>query len=124
MHIVDEPRKFSPSNVLTYTVHQDGSITTIKPQPASENKDIIKQILYIKEKFNISDKAYHELSMVHPSLPRWLTLNKASKEMDYSSTIYPTPGPIVGIQQSLKDRLTIRLEHVVKINPSLKTNHL
>ena len=106
------------------SIHQDGSITTIKPQLASENKDIIKQTLYVKEKFNITDKAYYELSMVHPSLPRWSTLNKASKEMGYNCTISPTPGPIVGIQQSLKNHLTIRLEHMVKINPSLKMNHL
>ena len=58
--------------------------------------------------------------MVHPSLPCWSTLNKASKEMDYSCTISPTPGPIIGIQQSLKDHLTIRLEHTVKINPRFK----
>ena len=123
-----EKTHFKPSNIEmentetheTLSIHQDGSITTIKPKPATENKDIIKQTLHVKEKFNITDKAYHELSMVHPSLPRWLTLNKASKEMDYSSTISPTPGSIVGIQQSLKDRLTIRLEHMVKKNPSLK----
>ena len=100
---------------------QDGSITSTQPQPLSENRDTInKQTLYVKEKFNIFDKAYHELSMVHPSLPRWSTLNKISKDMDCNSTIFPTPGPILGIQQSLKNRLTIRLEHMVKINPSLK----
>ena len=85
------------------SIHQDGSITLIKPQRTSENNNTItKQTLYVKERFNISDKAYHELSMVHPSLPRWLTLNKTSKEMDYNSTICPTPEPILGIQQSLK----------------------
>ena len=40
--------------------------------------------------------------------------------MDYSCTISPIPGPIIGKQQSLKDRLTIRLEHMVKIYLSLK----
>ena len=38
--------------------------------------------------------------MVHPSLPRWSTLNKTSKEMDCNSAICPMPGPILGIQQS------------------------
>ena len=100
---------------------QDGSITSTQPQPSSENRDTInKQTLYVKENFNISDKAYYELSMVHPSLPRWSTLNKISKDMDCNSAIFRTPGPILGIQQSLKNRLTIRLEHMVKIHPSLK----
>ena len=119
---------FRPSNIEMQnietnemlSIHQDGSTTSIKPQALSENKDTtIKQTLYVKERFNISDKAYHELSMVHPLLPRWSTLNKTSKEMDCNSAIYPTPGPILGIQQSLKSRLTIRLQHMVKINPSL-----
>lgn len=40
--------------------------------------------------------------------------------MDCNSTICPTPGPIIGIQQSLKNRLTVRLEHMVNLNPSFK----
>ncbi len=106
-----ENTHFQPSNVEMrnietnemLSIHQDGSITLIKPQRTSENNNTItKQTLYVKERFNISDKAYHELSIVHPSLPRWLTLNKTSKEMDCNSTICPTSGPILGIQQSLK----------------------
>ena len=121
-----EKTHFQPSNIEMRNAEemllilQDGSITSTQPQPSSENRDTNKQTLYVKEKFNISDKAYHELSMVHPSLPRWSTLNKISKGMDCNSTIFRTPGPILGIQQSLKNRLTIRLEHKVKINPSPK----
>ena len=40
---------------------------------------------YVKEKFNISGKAYHELSMIHPSLPCWSTLNKHPKK--YTITV-------------------------------------
>ena len=109
----------------TLLILQDGSITSTQPQPSSESRDTInKQTLYVKEKFNISDKTYHELSMVHPSLPRWSTSNKISKDMDCNSTIFRTPGAILGIQQSLKNRLTIRLEHMVKINPSLKNESI
>lgn len=117
------PTNIEMKNIETnemLSIHQDGTTTPIKPQASSENKDsIIKQTLYVKERFNISDKAYHELSMVHPSLPRWSTLNKTSKEMNCNNAICPTPGPILGIQQSLKTRLTIRLQHMMKINPSL-----
>ena len=40
--------------------------------------------------------------------------------MDTKSTIRPTPGPIIGIQQSLKQRLTVRLENLVKKFPNIK----
>ena len=38
MHIVDEPRKFSPSNVLTYTVHAIRDIT-----------EVVKKLLKIQQ---------------------------------------------------------------------------
>ena len=101
------------------SIHQDGSTTSIKPQLSENKGTVIKQTLYVKERFNISDEAYHELCMVHPSLPRWSTLNKTSKDMSCNSAIFAIPGPIVGVQQSLKSRLTIRLQQMVKINPSL-----
>ena len=45
--------------------------------------------------------------MVHPPLPRWCALNTISKQIDSSSMIQPTPGPMVGVQQSLKQRLKL-----------------
>ena len=35
-----------------------------------ENDDSVRQILYLLERFGVSDEFYHELSMAHPSLPR------------------------------------------------------
>ena len=58
------------------SVDRDGSITQPQKQLSlPENKDsLIRQTLYIKERFNVSDTAYHELSMVNPSLPCWSAL--------------------------------------------------
>ena len=103
------------------TISQDGSIATTKQLSSPcETQTIAKQTLYVKERFNISNTAYHELSMIHPLLPSWSALNTISKEMDARSTIRPTPGPIIGIQQSLKQRLTVRLENLVKKFPNIK----
>ena len=46
---------------------------------------------------------YHELCMVNPSLPRWSTLHKISKQIDFKCDIDAIPGPILGVQQSLKE---------------------
>ena len=104
------------------SVDKHGSI--IHPQKQLsllENKDsVIEQTLYVKERFNVSDKAYHELSMVNPSLPCWSALHKVSKQIDSKCHIYTIPGPILGIQQSLKERLQLRLQQLVKKNPGIK----
>ena len=79
------------------TVNGNGSLEKLKI--TSENKDtIVKQTLYVKERFNVSDKAYHELSMIHPSLPCWSTINKVVKNINSCCDSYPTPGPILGVQ--------------------------
>ena len=31
----------------------------------------VQQVLYLLERFGISDQFYHELSMINPSLPRY-----------------------------------------------------
>ena len=74
----------------------------------------------MKERFNISDKAYHELSMIHPELPCWYTINKEAKRLNSECDIFPTPGPVMGVQQSLRKRLTVWLEHLVQSYPSIK----
>ena len=86
------------------SVSQDGSIVRSEiPCPPTDNSDAIaKQTLYVKEKFNISNTAYQELSMIHSPLPRWCALNKLSKQMDSSNIIRQTPGSVLGVQQSLK----------------------
>ena len=70
------------------SIHQDGSTTSIKSQFSENKETVIKQTLHVKERFNVSDEAYHELCMVHPSLPCWSTLNKTFKDMNCNSTIF------------------------------------
>ena len=104
------------------SIDKDGSITQPQRQLSlPENKDsLIKQTLYVKEKFNGSDTAYHELSMVNSSLPCWSALHKVSKQIDSICDIYGIPGPILGVQQSLKERLQLWLQQLIKKNPSIK----
>jgi len=103
------------------TVNDKGSLEKLKEQLIPENKDtIVKQTLYVKERYNVSDKAYHELSMIHPSLPCWSTKNRVAKYINSCCDIYPTPGPILGVQQSLKKQLTTRLQKLVNKYPSIK----
>ena len=93
----------------------------VKEQPHPVNKETtIKQTLYVKRRFNISDRAYHELSMIHPELLCLYTINKEAKRPNSECDIFPTPGPVMGVQQSLRKWLTVRLKHFVQSYPSIK----
>ena len=67
----------------------------------------LASFLYVKDKFAIADKAYHELSQLTSDLPHMHDLKKLAKCYDDESVIIPTPNEIVGIQQSLQERLKI-----------------
>ena len=75
-------------------------------------------MLYIKECFNISDMAYHELAQLNPKFPRQSALAKASKNLNVECQIQPTIGKTVRIQQSSVERLRIRCHDILKNNPS------
>ena len=57
-----------------------------------ESSTVISQVLYAKDRYGISNTAYHELSMLNPSLPRTNQLNKHTKELNQQWKIDATPG--------------------------------
>ena len=75
--------------------------------------------LYVKDKFGISDQAYHELAMVNKDLPRMYALKMEAKELDSESQIWSTPGEAIGVQQSLRVRLKRRLHVLMQNDPSI-----
>jgi len=81
----------------------------------TSDKSMVEKALL---RFNISDVAYHELAQINPTLPRQSQLTKVSKGMNTAYNVWPTPGQTKGVQQSIVDRLKIRLQHILKNNPS------
>ena len=83
----------------------------------TENKEnnpgCLEQVLYTKERFGISDAAYHELSMVTPQLPRSWKLKQQSKSLNKQWDVSPTPDCTTGVQQSLRSRLVERVQHIL-----------
>ena len=70
----------STRNKIVCTDH-DGELKVTKDnkQCSHTNETIVDQTLYIKDKFNISNQAYHEMSMINKELPRSCTLLKTAK---------------------------------------------
>ena len=79
----------------------------------SEENDILGQILYIKERFGISDSAYHELSMACGDLPCSCNLKKVATQLNEKWEIKPCPNGN-GIQQSIESRLKERVRMLIK----------
>ena len=84
-----------------------------KVSPEENVRDTMHSTLYIKDKHSIADAGYHELSM-HSDLPCSSQLKKLKYELNSNYDIRKAPGDTIGVQQSLKARLTPRLTRIVQ----------
>ena len=66
----------------------------------------------IKDKFGISNAAYHELSMLHPQIPKSSQIKKTIKEMNSKLTITNTPNDM-GVEINLGTCITACLMHLL-----------
>ena len=81
-----------------------------------ESVDMLNMTLLIKDSYNISGGAYHELAAICKSLPRHYKIKQRIRKLNELWNIRPIPHGI-GVQQSLEQRLHIRLEHLLKVSP-------
>ena len=83
-----------------------------KDQPSH---DVVspQSALYVKDKFCISNQAYHELSMLS-DLPTSSQVKKLTKTLNSEYEITTSPNNTIGVQQSLKGRIIYRLTELIK----------
>ena len=92
---------------------------------AENGDDKVKFALFVKDRFCLSDEAYLEVSQLTRDLPRMYELKSAAKELNSKTVITPSPGNILGVQQSLRERLAIQFKRVLqsdKGTPTLNDN--
>ena len=88
------------------SVEQDGRTRVGRgTESETSTENLVDTTPYIKEHFNVSNQTYHELAMVNKGLPRTSVSTKRARELDANYTVRPTPGTVVGVQQSLKEQL-------------------
>ena len=80
-------------------------------------------MLFVKERHNVSNQTYHEMSMI-TDLPSSYSLSKAAKQLDAQYILQCTPGSVEGIQQSITERLRLRIHHMLQLNPSYTNDHV
>ena len=103
-------------------VDTDGKAMAYEDKQIESDDNIVQKTLYIKDKYKVSNKAYHELAMVNPKLPRSCTVIKAAKDLDEKSTIHTNPGKTLGVQQSVLERLQKAATWLMAADPSFSEN--
>ena len=70
-----------------------------------DDMDNINLWIYVKDKFNISNEAWHELSMKSKSIPNMYSIKQKVKLLNSNWNLFATPGEAEGIQISFKESL-------------------
>ena len=65
--------------------------------------DMINMLLFVKDKYDVSGRAYHEFASIYKQLPRHYKLKRRISELNELWNIKPTPNNTCGVQQSLED---------------------
>ncbi|CAB4001807.1 Hypothetical predicted protein [Paramuricea clavata] len=77
---------------------------------SEEDKDKVRNVVYIMDKFCISDAAYHEFSMTNnDGLPRSYLIKQCRQDLNKVYSISRTPGEWPGAQLSFKDKFNHQL---------------
>ena len=59
-------------------------------------------MLYVKDRYNVSGSAYHEMASLCATMPQHYHLKEKIAELNKQWNISSTPEGTVGVQQSLK----------------------
>ena len=76
----------------------------------------VDEILFLLDSYGISDEFYHELSMVHPSLPRSYLIKERRTNISSNVASYRLPKPYFGCYRPLKDCIIDTLSFKVSSN--------
>ena len=74
----------------------------------------VHSALYVKDKFCVSNEAYHEMSMLS-NLPSSFQVNKVVRTFNSQYEISNSPNNIVGVQQKLRKRLAFHIAELSKL---------
>ena len=102
----------------TISLVEEGELQLLdsEPQELTDNDlDDINMWVYIKDKFNISNEAWHELAMKCKDLPTKYKIYKHLDKLNANWNLKSTPGEAEGIQSSFKDSLEEQIKRLQKM---------
>lgn len=87
----------------------------------SDDKDKLRQLVFILDKFCVSDAAYHELSMIFDDMPRKYLLVQCREDLNKIYHIERLPGNKPGVMINIKDELKRLLN--IQINKGFNSSN-
>lgn len=84
-----------------------------------KDKESVKRLVYILDRFNISLHGYHELTQINDELPRTHYIEGCQKSISRNFNITPTPGMVPGAEINLVDLLSKET-----LDPLIETTNL
>ena len=117
-----EEKRFKPCSVELQNVDtgdtevldiSTGSFSN-KENQASDPASKVYSSLYVKDKYSISDQAFHELSAVVSDMPRSYQVKRVTREINSGFKITRAPNGVLGVQQSLRARVTDLVTYLVQ----------
>ena len=95
----------------------------ITPMPTIENLDDVNMVLLVKDKFNISDAAFKELSQLCSGMPTFHGIAQKINELNDGVHVFDTPDGS-GVQVSFKQTLMISMKPLDSSQPDLEELHI
>ena len=95
----------------------------ITPMPTIENLDDVNMVLLVKDKFNISDAAFKELSQLCSGMPTFHGIAQKINELNDGVHVFDTPDGS-GVQVSFKQTLMISMKPLESSQPDLEELHI
>ena len=127
-----EEQRFKPCNIEIENIdtnkreilNLDSSTYRLKQIENDNNdKDRLCAVTLVKDKFTISDVAYHELSMVS-DLPNFNQVRTVTHSLNKEFDIKAAPNGITGVQQSLTARVKARIRNLIFKTPDIQKSHV
>ena len=94
----------------TFSIRKDleRALNLNEEEIGEQEADVVSMMLYVKDRYNISGSAYHELASLCRQMPRHYRLKERIAELNSKWSIQPTP-----VQQSFEERLRMCLGRLV-----------
>ena len=96
----------------TLTLNREEAVSMLGADVDSlteDERDVISMMLYVKDRYSVSKDAYHQMARICKGIPREYLLRQRIAELNKQWNIRPTPNGVCGVQQSLEDRLCVRI---------------
>ena len=82
----------------------------------------VEQILFLLDKFYVSDEFYHELTVVYEDIPRSYLIKQLKSDLNKVSHIESVPGMYPGAQCHFEELLTQHVRDHLSANPEHNPN--